>query len=85
MVDADKFILQDRFGVKVDAEFVMKLNVDDFEYIVYNILNDDKYTDVYVGRIICDANGNETIISIDNSSEEEKIFSIVDTLINKVR
>ena len=85
MINADKFILQDRFGVIVDAEFVMKLNIDEIEYIVYNILNDDKYTDVYVGRIICDADGNETIISIDNASEEEKIFNIVDTMINKVR
>lgn len=85
MIGTDRFILQDRFGVKVDAEFVMKLSIDEVEYIVYNILNDDKYTDVYVGRIICDANGNETIISIDNTLEEEKIFSIVDTMINKVR
>lgn len=85
MTNTDKFILQDKFGVNVDAEFVMNLNVDEVEYIVYNILKDDEYTDVYVGRVIYDSNGNETIISIDNSSEEEKIFTIVDTMINKVR
>lgn len=85
MVNSDKFVLQDRFGVKVDAEFLMRLNVDSVEYIVYNILKDDKYTDVYVGRVIYDREGNETIISIVNPSEEERIFTIVDTMINKVR
>jgi len=85
MENTDKFILQDRFGVKMNAEFVMRLNIDENEYMVYNILKDDEYTDVYVGRVIYDANGNETIISIDSSAEEEKIFRIVDTMINKVR
>lgn len=85
MINTDKFILQDKFGTKFNAEFVMKFNLDEIEYIVYNILKDDKYTDVYVGRIIYDSNGNETILSIDNPSEEEKIFTIVNTLINKVR
>ena len=81
----DKFVLQDRFGGKVDAEFVMRFNVDENEYIVYNILKDDKYTDVYVGRFIYDRDGNGTIISINSPTEEEKIFAIVDKMINKVR
>ena len=73
MINTDKFILQDKFGFTFDAEFVMKFKLDEIEYIVYNILKDDKYTDVYVGRVLYDNNGNETIISIDNPSEEEKI------------
>ena len=32
-----------------------------------------------------DSNGNEMIISISNSDEEEKIFAIVDTMVSKVR
>ena len=84
-MDKDKFVLQDGFGNKLDAEFVMKLNVDEVEYIVYNILKDEKYTDLYVGRVVYDSNGNEMIISISNSDEEEKIFAIVDTMVSKVR
>lgn len=85
MISTDKFIIQDKFGNKVNAEFVMKINLEEIEYIVYNILKDDKYTDVYVGRVIYDKNGNETILSINNPSEEEKIFTIVNTMVNKVR
>ena len=84
-MNKDKFVLQDGFGNKMDAEFVIRFNLNENEYIVYNILNDDNYKDVYVGRFIHDDYGNESIISISNCVVEEKIFSIIDKIIYKVR
>lgn len=85
MSDTNRFVIQDNFGVKLDAEFIMRFNVNEVEYIVYNVDRDDKYTDVYVGRVIYDQNDNEMIIAISDREEEERIFSIVDKMIGKVR
>lgn len=84
-MDNKKFIIQDRFGIKLDAELIMKFNVNEIEYILYSIDKDERNVDVYVGRLIYDQNGNEMILSISDREEEEKIFSIVDKMINKVR
>lgn len=84
-MDNKKFIIQDRFGIKLDAELIMRFNVNEIEYILYSIDKDEQNVDVYVGRLICDQNGNEMILSIGDREEEEKIFSIVDKMINKVR
>lgn len=85
MVDTNRFIIQDGFGVKVDAEFIMRFDVNDIEYILYNVSKDSNCVDVYVGRVIYDQDGNEMILSISDREEEEKIFSVVDNMINKVR
>jgi len=84
-MDNKKFIIQDRFGIKLDAELIMRFNVNEIEYILYSIDKDEQNVDVYVGRLIYDQNGNEMILSISDREEEEKIFSIVDKMINKVR
>ena len=84
-MDNKKFIIQDRFGIKLDAELIMRFNVNEIEYILYSIDKDEQNVDVYVGRLIYDQNGNEMILSINDCEEEEKIFSIVDKMINKVR
>ena len=85
MINTDKFILQDRFGFRLDAEFIMRFSVNDVEYILYSIDKDDQNVDIYVGRVIYDSNGNEMILSISEREEEERIVSIVDKMISKVR
>lgn len=78
-----KIFLQDEYGKEIVGDILTELLVDDNRCVVYSIDNDIDKSDVYVSRIIQDNDGNDIVVSIDDDILKEKVFMIVNKMINR--
>ena len=78
-----KIFLQDEYGKDVVGDILTELLVDDNRYVVYSIDKDIDKSDLYVSKIIQDNDGNDIVVSIDDDALKEKVFLIVNNMINR--
>ena len=78
-----KIFLQDEYGNEVVGDILTELLVDDNRYVVYSIDKDIDKSDLYVSKIIQDNDGNDIVVSIDDDTLKEKVFLIVNNMINR--
>ena len=78
-----KIFLQDEYGKEVVGDILTELLVDDDRYVVYSIDKDIDKSDLYVSKIIQDNDGNDIVVSIDDDTLKEKVFLIVNNMINR--
>lgn len=83
MEEKKTFIIQDENGIQSVAELLTIIMVDGIEYAVYSVDKDLENSDVYAARIVKDQNGNDRIVSIENEEEKNKVFGIVEKMINE--
>ena len=69
----------------MDVEIISMFRIKDNEYVIYCINNNDELSDVYVGRVGKDLNGNDIIFNIDNEIERKNIINLVDNVLKKSR
>ena len=77
-----KIILHDNNGKEFIGDIITELLIDDNRYIVYSIEKDMDYCDLYVSRIVQDNDGNDIVINVDDDIEKEKVFDIVNKMID---
>ena len=77
------FIIQDEYGRNMVAELLTILEIDDIEYAVYSVDASEEDSDVYVARVVKDAEGNDNIVSIEDETERAKVFDIVQRMMNE--
>ena len=77
------FVVQDEYGKNMVAELLTILEIDGVEYAVYSIDSSEEDSDVYVARVVKDAEGNDEIVTIENDEERTKVFEIVQKMINE--
>ena len=77
-----RIILHDNNGKEFIGDVVTELLIDDSRYVVYSIDKDMDYCDLYVSKIIQDSDGNDIVINVDDGIEKEKVFDIVNKMID---
>ena len=77
------FIVEDEFGRTMTAEVLTIVEIDGIEYVVYSIDVSEEDSDVYVARVVVDADGNDNIVSIEDDEERAKVFEVVQKMINE--
>ena len=77
-----RIILHDNNGKEFIGDIITELLIDDNRYIVYSIEKDMDYCDLYVSRIVQDNDGNDIVINVDDDIEKEKVFDIVNKMID---
>lgn len=75
--------IKDKNGQELIIDVLTILPIDGIDYIVYSIDKDVDTSDVYVARIIKDHNENDVLVTIENEAERQKVFSVIDKMINE--
>lgn len=83
MEDRKTLFIKDTNGRELEAELLTILQINGIEYAVYSVDKDDYTSDVYVARVIKDQNGNDSFVSIENEEEKNKVFQVIDKMINE--
>lgn len=81
--ETQTFVVQDEYGRNMVAELLTILEIDGIEYAVYSIDASEEESDVFVARVVKDAEGNDNIVTIENEEERTKVFEIVKKMINE--
>ncbi len=68
-------------GEIVDAELLSVVEIDDKEYAVYSIDNDNGTVDILASYVIKDEEGYDKLADITNPVDKEKIFNFIKGLI----
>lgn len=69
----------------IDVEIVSMFRIKDKEYVIYCVDNGNELSDVYVGVVSKDVNGNDIILGIENEIEKKNMYSLVDNILKKSR
>lgn len=77
LVNDDSFVIADETGKQQKADLITILKIDDIEYAVYSIDNENGESDIFCQRYTIDVNGVVNLVSIDNVEEREKVFNII--------
>lgn len=68
-------------GEIVDAELLSVVEIDDKEYAVYSIDNDNGTVDILASYVVKDEEGYDKLVDITNPADKEKIFNFIKGLI----
>jgi len=69
----------------MDVEIISIFRIKDKEYVIYCVDNMDGLSDVYVGGISKDNNGNDIIVSMDSEIEKKNMNYLVDNVLKRSR
>ena len=75
--------IKDKNGEQLIVEVLTILPIDGIDYIVYSIDKDVDTSDVYVARIVKDQSGKSVLVTIENDTERQKVFSVIDRMISE--
>ena len=68
-------------GEIVDAELLSVVEIDNKEYAVYSIDNDNGTVDILASYVVKDEEGYDKLVDITNPVDKEKIFNFIKGLI----
>lgn len=74
----EPLILKDEEGKEVKFEVIMKIDIEDKEYVIVTLA--DEEADAIAFRIDKDENGEETYVTIDDDDEFEMVCEAYETL-----
>ena len=80
-MDNNSFIVCDENGNSFIANVLTMLEIDGYDYVICNIQNDLNSSGVYALRMLVNDDGKNKLVSISDSIEKRKVFSIVDKMI----
>lgn len=83
MEERRSLCIKDINGEQLIVELLTVLPIDGIDYAVYSIDKDTDTSDVYVARIIKGHNGDDVLVTIENEVERQKVFSVIDKMINE--
>ena len=82
MVDTNqKFKVEIETGEIVDAELLSVVEIDNQEYAVYSIDNENGTVDILASYVVKDEEGYDKLVDITNPVDKEKVFNFIKGLI----
>ena len=82
MEEQDKFIMLDELGNEREAQILNIVEINNQEYIVYSISQNEEEDAIFASKLVKDKLGNEDIIPIENEEEKRIVFDTVREIIN---
>lgn len=76
-----RFKVEIESGDIVDAELLSVVEIDDKEYAVYSIDNDNGTVDILASYVTKDLEGYDKLVDITNPVDKEKVFNFIKGLI----
>ena len=76
--------LRDEFGNTVEGKALNIIEIDEIEYLLYSVSDNEEEDAIYVKKIIKNANGEDDLVDINDLNEKNKVFDIVREYINSV-
>lgn len=76
-----RFKVEVESGEIVDAELLSVVEIDDKEYAVYSIDNDNGTVDILASYVTKDEEGYDKLVDITNPVDKEKVFNFIKGLI----
>lgn len=80
----EKFVMYDEAGKEKEMNIIGTVVINNQEYVLYSIYENELQDGIYVSKIIKDNLGNETVVSIEDDSERNLVFDSIKNLINNV-
>jgi len=77
------FKIENENGEIKEAELLNVFSINDIEYAVYAIDNNDETSNLYASRIEIDENGQTKLVDLKDNKEKIEIINIVKELLNK--
>ena len=84
MEDNDKVIVIDENGNEVEATILNIIEIDNNEYLLFSVDANEEDANLFVNKIVRDANGEETTIPIENDEERNMVFNSIKEYINNL-
>ena len=84
MEEQEKVILLDEDGNEVEARIINVVEIEGQEYLLYSVPVNDEDENVFVNKIIKNANGEDEFVAIDNEEEKIYVFGILKEMINNL-
>lgn len=77
------FKVENENGEIKDAELLNVFSINDTEYAIYSIDNDNETSNLYASKIEIDENGQTKFVDLKDNQEKIEIINIVKELLNK--
>ena len=84
MEDNDKVIVIDENGNEVEATILNIIEIDNNEYLLFSVDANEEDANLFVNKIVRDANGEETTIPIEHDEERNMVFNSIKEYINNL-
>lgn len=76
--------LRDEFGNNIEGKIINIIEIDDIEYLLYSVSENEDEDAIYAKKIVKYASGEEDLIDITDTQEKDKVFNIVREYINSI-
>lgn len=84
MEEQEKFTVLDELGNEREARILNVVEINNQEYLVYAVSQNEEEDGIFAQKLIKDASGNEDIIPIENEEEKRIVFDTIRELIDEL-
>lgn len=84
MEEQEIFTMFDEVGNEREARILNIVEVNEQEYVVYAISQNEEEEAIYAAKLVKDMMGNEDIVSIDNEEEKKVVFEAIREIIDNL-
>lgn len=81
----EKFKVVDENGIESEANVITAFSYKDKEYLIYSIDKDIENTNVFVSRLVKDAEGYDTLKDIEDENELLEVRGIVNEMLDSIK
>lgn len=82
MEEQEIFIVLDELGNEREAKILNVVEINNQEYLVYAVSQNDEEDGIFAQKLIKDDLGNEDIVPIENEEEKRIVFDAIREIIN---
>ena len=79
-----KVVLYDEMGKEVEATIINVVEINGNNYLLYSVAADEDEENVYVNKVVKDANGDEEFIAIENDEEKNYVYQVLRDMIENM-
>lgn len=84
MEEQENFKVLDEMGYERDAKILNTIEINNQEYLIYSVSQNEEEDGIYASKIIKDEMGYEDIIPITDEKEKKLVFDTVREFINEL-
>ncbi len=84
MENQETFMMLDENGIEREAKILNVVEINQQEYLVYSVSQNEEEDSIYVEKIIKDEQGEDQIISITDEEEKRIVFDTIRNMINEL-
>lgn len=84
MEEQEKIVVLDELGNEREAKILNIVEINNQEYLVYSVSQNEEEDGIYAQKLIKDTSGNEDIIPIENEEEKRIVFDTIRELIDEL-